>query len=101
MSKSYGPLGTPLYWRNDQSDELSRSIEAYMQNRTDGTPINREQIMLLREYLEYYVNAPCWEVGGEIDDELRDLRRIITMCTSAFRIDTWIHRALEIGMDPL
>ncbi len=94
------PLGTPLYWRDEQSGELGLAIDAYLLNRHAGATITDGQITLLRDYLEYWVNAPCWRSEG-IEKEMKDLRKSVRELDSATEIDEWIHKALEIGMDPL
>jgi len=91
------PLGTPLYWMDETSGELRDAVMAYLNNRIDGTLITDEQITLVRTYLEYYVNAPCWK--GE--SRLQALREKIRKADSAEKIDKWIQQALDIGMDPL
>lgn len=94
------PLGLPLNWRDGVSGELAKAVEAYLDNRIDGTTITDDQVTMLREYICHYINAPCWGCP-EFDSELRDLRASAPELDSATEISEWISKALEIGLDPL
>lgn len=109
------PHGTPLYWRDEVSGQLSKAVKAYLDNRVEGRPITNGQIALLRDYLAYWVNAPCWDHQAdeftdeilqltsmeELMPELSQLRSSVQHLKTAADIDKWIHEALDIGMDPL
>jgi hypothetical protein len=94
------PLWFPLHWRDEISGRLAKAVHAYLLNRTDNLTVTDEQIVLLRGYLRYYIHAPCWE-WPEFRQELSSLRSAVGELDTATEIDEWIHKALEIGLDPL
>lgn len=94
-----GPLQLPLYWRDEVSGELGRAVEAYLNNRVDGSAVTAGQIELLRDYLCHWVFAPCWDNPG--NGALKALRKSVAGLKSAAEVDEWIHTALDIGLDPL
>ena len=95
------PLGLPFSWRDEQSGELARAVMAYLEHCTDNRTVTDAQIVLVRDYLQYYVSAPCWDHTGGFQSELKHLRSTIRDCQTATEIHDWIHQALDIGMDPL
>lgn len=99
MPKNYDPpFGTPLYWRNEQSGELSAAILAYLNHRIEPTsqPPTPAQLSLVIDYLRYVIYAPCWR--GQGIAVLRE--RVHTLQTSE-DIHGWIGAALPEGIDPL
>jgi hypothetical protein len=94
------PLGLPFYWQDEVTGELPRAVRAYLDHVVDGEPITDKQLALLRDYLDHWVCAPCWD-SPVLEAELRHLRGSIRHLTSVAEIGDWIHQALEIGMDPL
>jgi hypothetical protein len=94
------PFGLPLRWQDEQSGELSRAIEAYLDNRISGETVTDAQITLVRDYIVYYIDAPCWN-QEEFVDELRGLRSSARELDSATEISEWIGKAMDIGLDPL
>lgn len=97
------PTGGPLYWRNEETGELRDAVEAYLNNRIDSTPISPADLELVAEYVQHWINAPCWQDGTdpEIRSELRQLQERAKTLRSADDIDAWIHAALDLGIDPL
>ncbi len=96
------PHGLPLYWRDKQSGALPAAVKAFLDNQTVGGEISAEQITLVREYIDHYVNAPCWTAweSGPFH-ELNLLRDRVDGLLTPDAIHQWLMDALEIGMDPL
>jgi len=91
------PLMLPLYWRDDITGELPAAVQAYLNNRIDGTEISNAQIVLLVDWLTHFIHAPCWEG----DEQLARLRSSVTKLKTPNDVDRWLRQALEIGLDPL
>jgi len=92
------PFNVPLRWQDEQSD-LPAAITAFIQYGADrrAPSPTAEQLELVRAYCEYYIAAPCWKT----DEEFEVLRTHIKALKSFEEIDTWIHDALKVGIDPL
>ncbi len=93
-----GPRG-PLRWQDDVTGVLPKAVLAFF----DQT-VNPEQFSLVREYGEYYINAPCWDwnphLTEEGKEELAQVRnRIKTVATSQELLD-WVYMCLDLGIDP-
>lgn len=102
----WAPLWLPLNWRNETSGQLSRAVEAYLDNRVEGTPINVLAIEVVRDYLIHYIHAPCWTKNLDAEDEdgariLGELRFEAMHLASPDAIGQWIGKAMQIGLDPL
>jgi hypothetical protein len=104
-----GPGGAgPLYWGNEQGGLLTTAMRAFFAHGAAGVgavkEITPEQLELVREYGEYYLNAPCWDNNPHNDEEiwakLAELREQIKQATTFEEIDQWIRQCLEIGIDP-
>jgi len=94
------PLGLPANWRDDVSGALPALVMAYHRAALgEGPPLTAAQLALLREYLAYFIHAPCWRDcnGGEIARLRRDIGRAQTIAA----IDDWIAACLDVGIDPL
>src|SRR5712691_302593 len=94
------PRGGPLRFQDDVSGVLPAAVIAYFASH--ATP---EQFELVRDYCEYYLNAPCWDNNPHHDDEssaeLAGLREEVKTLKTAEALNTWIHKCLDIGIDPL
>ena len=74
------PFRTPLYWRDEVSGKLSEAIETYFEPYTlanlEGDRIipalSDRHLQLIRQYLIYYVKAPCWRQNLHADSEHED-----------------------------
>jgi hypothetical protein len=96
------PLGLPFYWRDETSGELVAAVNAYLDNRIEHKPITAGHIALVRDFLAHYINAPCWDSCADaFGVELNWLRTRVNDLNSPEKIQRWIHKATEIGMDPL
>ncbi len=94
------PLGLPFYWEDEVSGELRKAIHAYLDHAVDGKPFTDAQLELMRDYLEHWVSAPCWD-NEAFETELSKLRADVRTLRTSEQIHDWIHEALDIGMDPL
>jgi hypothetical protein len=96
-----GPGGAgPLRWQDDQSGVLPTAVRAFVGFQVGQTPIpTSDQIEIIRDYIEYYVNAPCWRQGeaGEVDQ----LREAVSGLRTIEDINIFIHECLKCGLDPL
>lgn len=100
MPKVYQPGGGPLRWQGDVTGVLPAAVRAFIDEGLGRAKCTPEQVELVRDYMEYYVNAPCWLTEG-MEQEFADLRTHIKSLKTAKEIATWIKDALEVGLDPL
>lgn len=98
MMPPYVHARYPLYWQNEQTGKLREAVTAYLNNRIDGETVTENQIALLVEYIAYWVKAPCWDAPS---DELQELRLSVEQLDTAEKVDEWIQKALDLGIDPL
>ena len=95
------PNGGPLAWQNDQSGTMPKVMLLFFERKAPLTPA---QFELVREWGEYYLNAPCWDDNPHMDDELKaDLaavRKQIKEAKTLQDIDGFIEACLELGIDP-
>jgi hypothetical protein len=98
---NFYPGGGPLAWQNDTSGVMIATMLTFFERKEPLTPA---QFELIREWGEYYLNAPCWDANPHIDDEgraeLAALRKQIKEARSLQDIDAWIEACLDIGIDP-
>lgn len=90
------PGGMPYYWVHEQTGHLREAILAYI---TPEVSPSEDQLCLMREYLEHYINAPAWQ-----DDDrgtLAELRRRVTALKTPEDISAWLKTASKIYLDPL
>jgi hypothetical protein len=97
---AYRDWGGPLRWQDEVSGVLPAAVLAYFNGNADT-----EQFQLVREYCEYYLNAPCWDNNPHHDDETRaelaELRAEVKTVRTAHELNIWVHKCLDIGIDPL
>ena len=99
---AFYPQGLPLYWRDEESGQLAKAVNAYLDNRLHGTTVTDEQIGLVRDYFVHYIDAPCWDSDDpDIQAYLQNLRTSARELDSATKISEWIVKALDICLDPL
>ena len=94
-------LGLPLRWQDERSGMLPAAVKAFINAQVEGryAEVTAEQLGLVREWIEYYVNAPCWEQGDT--DKLDRLRKEVQGLKSMVEINKFIFKCMEIGLDPL
>lgn len=103
---NWSPLWLPFNWRNEVSGQLRIAVLAYLDNRVDKTPLPEAELRMVRDYLIHYIHAPCWTQNLDPEDEdggriLSELRLQAMSLASPEAIGAWIHKAMEIGLDPL
>jgi hypothetical protein len=101
-----GPGGFgPLYWGNDVTGILPAAVKAFYAEALGEKVALRWQVKLVRDYLDYYINAPCWDNNPHADAEYRvtfaALREEIKTLENVEGINQWIEQCIEIGIDPL
>lgn len=92
------PLGLPLYWMDEQSGKLRAAVRDYFSwviGEADEPKTGTTE--LLRQYLEHFVNAPCWRGHAA---ELARLRAKVKGIKTCGDIRGWLGEALNIGLDP-
>jgi hypothetical protein len=102
--RSIGTItGLPLNWRDEITGALPRAVNAYLNHRIDGTPLNAEDLELVRRFMEHYINAPCWNHmdDSEMAAELAALRKDVRTLKTAEEMGAWIGRCLDVAIDPL
>lgn len=97
------PWQTPLYWGDEQTGVLPSAVKAYLDHRLDQSkPFQGTQFALVRDYLRYYINAPCW-VGDPDwkEDKIAELQASVTTIKTAEEMHDWLMKCLDMGIDPL
>ena len=93
----------PLRWQDDVTGALPRAVEAYL-NHGAQQPVTAHHIEAVRQYCEYYINAPCWKTGKPGDgfyELFATLRERIKAVRTFEELDIWMQDALDVGIDPL
>ena len=96
--------GLPLNWRDEISGVLPAAVGSYLNNRIDGTPLAEHQLELVRAFMKYFIDAPCWNHMNEDEymaQELAGLRREVVTLKTPEEMGRWIGRCLDLGIDPL
>lgn len=92
---------SPKFWRAEVTGELGRAVELYLH----GRPMTKRDIALMRFYLRQWIDSPVWDQCPSHDAEslaeLAGLRETARMLFTAADIHAWLHRAMDIGIDPL
>ncbi|MEH2031030.1 MAG: hypothetical protein V7K67_15435 [Nostoc sp.] len=90
------PLGLPLNWKDETSGELPRTVFKYFGSQQ----LTSDEISLIAEYCQHYINAPCWDATGGFQDELAVLRQSANSISTVGDINQWINGCFEIAIDP-
>lgn len=90
-------MSAPGYWINETSGLLRPAVEAYL----SGSEMTPGQIATMRAYLRQWINAPVWDLNPYGSDALDGLRDGIDSLHSRAQIETWLDKALDVGIDPL
>lgn len=104
MPKVYQPGGGPLRWQDDVTGVLPSAVKAFLDEGLGHKRCTPEQVELVRDYCEYYINAPCWQLGEETDPyHIAFLagREHVKTLKSVKELSVWIRSALDLGIDPL
>lgn len=93
--------GGPLRWQDDVTGVLPAAVFAFFQYgvKQSDVPPTEEQLGLVREYMEYYVNAPCWQQDDT--KKLDTLREKIQVLKTVQELNDFIYECMEIGLDLL
>ena len=95
------PWGGPLRWQDDVTGVLPQAVCAFLDEQGQGgKPAKAEQVELVRDYCEYYINAPCWATEGA-EHRFADLRERIKTLKTVQEVAAWIVDCLQVGIDPL
>ncbi len=93
-----GPRG-PLRWYDDVTGVLPTAMLAFFED--NATP---KQLLLVREYGEYYINAPCWDWNPDLTEEgkkeLAQVRAHIKTAHTKQELMDWVDMCLDMGIDP-
>lgn len=90
------PMGLPLNWKHETSGELPRAVFKFFSSQQ----LSPDEISLVAEYCQHYINAPCWDAVGGFPDELTALRQSANSLSSVSDISRWINACLQIAIDP-
>lgn len=95
------PFGGPLRWQDTSHVILPAAVRAYVANRKNrNEAVSADQVELVRDYCEYYINAPCWKTTGA-EKDFRELRERVKHLKTAGEISWWMKDCLKHGIDPL
>jgi hypothetical protein len=109
----YRPGGFPLRWQDDVSGVLPAAVQAFWSHRLgERAAPTEDQIRLLCDYLRHVICAPIWNAGVQLDQseealevaaKLVQLRQDIVhlQLNTTDAIAEWMHRCMDIGIDPL
>ena len=87
------PQGAPYAWNVQNDEALSEAVKSFFRKET--TP---EQIVLLRQYVTYYIDAPGWrDEDGQV---LTALRERAAKIDTGGKLREWLRDALLLGIDP-
>lgn len=94
--------GTPVNWRDDVTGMLPAAVWAFLDNLASA-----DQLQLVIRYTQYHIHAPCWlescpwDVDEETAEEIRALRALSLTLTTRQDVQSYIHRSMDLGIDPL
>lgn len=111
MKLAHYPNGGPLYWHFEVG-QVKPAVEAYLHHLLEGKPApSAQEISRIQEYLEYWINAPCWDANTCWDSNtytsdqgkanLTELRERVKTIASVEGIRRWTEEAAEFGLDPI
>jgi len=80
----------PGHWMHEASGVLRPVIEAYLYGRV----MNDAEISIMRRYLYQWMTRGTWDAPAELTDSIKDIR-------TREDLDGWLHKALDLGIDPL
>jgi hypothetical protein len=89
----------PLRWQDDTTGVLPAAVHSFYQVQ-GAEPLTPEKLELVREYAEYYINAPCWDDASYEPETWQRLRADIKHITTFQAMLHWLEQALEVTIDP-
>lgn len=98
------PQGLPLRWQDEHSGTLPAAVRAFLDAGIARTEMaDTQQFLLVREWLSYYICAPCWNriETNEEHPHLAKLKASILTLSTRAQVSAWIWECLELGIDPL
>lgn len=100
----YSRYGSPLRWQYHRSKELREAVFVLTNHwsapHKNPAP-NSQEIARIREYLIYFVNAPCWLLSNLPIAQFDALKITVANIKAVEDINHWINRCWDIGLDPL
>lgn len=103
-----GPHLTPLYWANESTGELKAAVMTFFHVDHDGEPLTPRQWELVRAYVVYVMQAPCWLEKHPMQPPTADYRALIEDLRRKARevqnprdLLAFLDDCLEADIDPL
>jgi len=94
------PHHTPHNWQKESTGKLRKAIFAFIAHMTgEGPPPAPEKLAMTIQYCTHFIWAPCWN-DKDFAKQLLQLRYEIGFVQTVAQLDTWFHKALDIGLDP-
>lgn len=93
------PYGGPLRWQDDTSGKLPEAVHAFFEV-SGAPPLTPERLELVREYCQYYINAPCWKTDGPDQALWTRLREDVQHITAKAAMIHWLEQTIEVTIDP-
>lgn len=84
--------GEPCHWKKINLDSLSDAIESWK----EGRKLTVKEYAYFKAYCVYYIMAPCWDIP-----EIYNLRLDVMTMTTEKQLESWLNRALEVGINPI
>ena len=85
----------PLYWQDEETGTLAAVVTAYYCDLTSQEPMKPADLDLLKAYLVYVIEAPCWQIP--------DRQAVVDLIDNAADAESIAHimdGLLDIGIDP-
>ncbi|MEL6634750.1 MAG: hypothetical protein AAFQ83_25015 [Bacteroidota bacterium] len=100
------PLGTPFPWQNMSPTQFVIACYRAGHRLVGGGPLDERDIEILRDYLIYFIHAPCWtKIAMDTEDEEYS-QTLLTRRKESFELDTvdkiseYLAALREFGLDP-
>jgi hypothetical protein len=93
----------PKYWMNETSGYLARAMRGFIAFPALEMPA--EDLGLIRDYIIQWIDSPAWEAnansGAGWAEELAELRAAARRIANVRKLNAWLIRAVDCGLDPL
>lgn len=111
LSQPMYPAGIPLHynnpaWQGRNKELVVAAVRRYFDLALYPgiTPLTTDEIDILRQFLMYFIYAPCWASNVAHDQEmtadLNNLRSFAGKIVTIEEIHEFIHEAATLGLDP-